>query len=103
MRIAALQTDIIWEQPAANFERLTPMLAARVPPAKPVRPGSIQQRLEHAFLADRIDQLCQIPQIDSRLTRIRLEPVGRDHPPDRRPALRRELLHIMSVMSHLQG
>ena len=28
MRVAALQTEIIWEDPAANFERLRPMLRA---------------------------------------------------------------------------
>ena len=27
MRLAALQTQIVWEQPRANFERLGPMIA----------------------------------------------------------------------------
>ena len=28
MRVAAIQHDIVWENPSANFERLTPMIAA---------------------------------------------------------------------------
>jgi hypothetical protein len=60
-----------------------------------------QDRLEHALVADRCDEIGEVAHIRSRLIRIRAQAGQRQKAPDSRFVATRQLVDEMGAVAHL--
>jgi len=67
------------------------------------RQGADQDPLQDPLVADRLDQVVQVPHGRARLVRIGLDGGERDHLADRRLVPGRELLDEVGVVAHLDA